>query len=69
MKNNDRFRQQVRNIQRETNSPNVINDVLGNEFEQYPGHNEDLTKESRFNSVEKTALNNLDGKTWSNTKK
>lgn len=65
MKNNERFRKHLKNVQKETNSSAVLNDVAGSEFEQYPGHNEKLTRESQLSPVKEVARNNVDGKTWS----
>lgn len=64
MKKKAQLEQQIKNIQEETDSSAVINDVVNSEFEQYPGQNESLIKDSPLTPLEKAVQQNTDGKTW-----
>ncbi|MFD1037850.1 hypothetical protein ACFQ3N_05445 [Virgibacillus byunsanensis] len=64
MKNQDQLKKQIKNILDETNSSAVLNDVMNNGFEQYPGQNERLTNTSQLSEQEQIVRRNTDGKTW-----
>ncbi|WP_096200593.1 hypothetical protein [Bacillus sp. FJAT-45350] len=71
MANKSSRKKQIESIQTETNSSSVINDVISNEFEQYPGQNEQVTEEDiLLSSFEKDIVHHtVDGKTWNSISK
>ncbi|QKY70091.1 hypothetical protein [Lentibacillus sp. CBA3610] len=64
MRNDERFKKHAKNVQNETGNPAILNDVIDNGFEQYPGHNEKLTNNRPLSPTQEVAQNNIDGKTW-----
>lgn len=66
MKNNKIVKKHYRNVRRETRNPAILNDVITNELEQYPGDNEEEMKGRAFTQVQEVARDNIDGKKWQN---
>ncbi|MFZ3579768.1 hypothetical protein [Virgibacillus sp. DJP39] len=64
MKNKNELKKQMEDIQQETDSSAILNDVVNSEFEQHPGQNESLVKDSSLSPAEKAVQQNTDGKTW-----
>ena len=38
MRSDERYKKHAKNVHRETNNPAILNDVIDNGLEQYPGH-------------------------------
>jgi hypothetical protein len=61
-KNNKKHR---KNVQRETDNPAILNDII-EEKGQYPSYNEEFGKDSPLGPLQEIVRNNTDGKTWQN---
>jgi len=60
---------QIKDIQAETNSPAILNDVINNGLEQYPGQNEKLVQDGALSSFEEEIVKHtVDGKSWNSIK-
>ncbi|MBP1950736.1 hypothetical protein [Virgibacillus litoralis] len=67
MKKRNQFEKQIKNVEEETDSPAVLNDVVDSEFKQYPGQNENQKEDSLISPLEEAVQHNIDGKTWITT--
>ncbi|HLQ71154.1 MAG TPA: hypothetical protein VK142_05095 [Bacillota bacterium] len=64
MRKESDYKKHYRNVRRETNNPAILNDVVTNGVEQYPGHNEKMMGDKHFTQVQEVARDNIDGKKW-----
>ncbi|MFB4169140.1 hypothetical protein [Virgibacillus sp. JSM 102003] len=67
MKKRNQLVKQIKNVEEETDSPAVLNDVVDSEFEQFPGQNERQQEDSLLSPIEEAVQHNIDGKTWITT--
>ncbi|MFA1820000.1 hypothetical protein ACDX78_07380 [Virgibacillus oceani] len=65
MWSNESNKRHMKNVQRETDNPAILNDVIG-EKEQYPSYNEEFAKDRPLGPLQEIVRNNTDGKTWQN---
>jgi ornithine cyclodeaminase/alanine dehydrogenase-like protein (mu-crystallin family) len=65
MWNDENNKKHMRNVQRETDNPAILNDVISDE-EQYPASNQKLAEDSPLSALQEIVRNNTDGKTWQN---
>lgn len=68
MWNDDHNKKHLSNVQRETDNPAILNDVIHSEMEQHPEQNEGTVKGSPLSPLQEIVRNNTDGKTWQNVK-
>ncbi|UCZ52282.1 hypothetical protein LGQ02_15740 [Bacillus shivajii] len=69
MKDDRSRKEQIRSIQSETMNSAILNDVVNNEFEQYPGQNEQLVESDSLSAFEREIVaHTVDGKTWNSIK-
>lgn len=66
MKNKNNYEKHYRNVLRETRNPAILNDVITNDIEQSPVHNEEMMDDHSLSQVQEVARDNIDGKKWQN---